>query len=61
MATLIRAVDGYPGIPAKFPILVSERMEIIGPAFAFLIEPATIPGRSHSADTVRTYAEERSS
>src|SRR5260363_293505 len=54
---IIRAAMGYAAIPAGFPILVSERMAIIEPAFAWLMELATIPGRSHAAETVRTYGE----
>ncbi|WP_235915175.1 tyrosine-type recombinase/integrase [Brucella anthropi] len=57
MVRIIRAAMGYSTIPAGFPILVSERMSIIKPAFAWLLELATIPGRSHAAETVRTYAE----
>src|SRR5258705_762999 len=57
MARIIRAVAGHPGIPDGLPILVSERMTIIEPAFSYLLEVATIPGRSHAAQTVRTYAE----
>ena len=48
---IIRAAMGYAAIPAGFPILVSERMAIIEPAFAWLMELATIPGRSHAAET----------
>jgi integrase/recombinase XerD len=54
---IVKAAMGYPAIPAGFPILVSERMAIIEPAFAWLIELATIPGRSHAAETIRTYGE----
>jgi integrase len=54
---IIKAAMGYAAIPAGFPILVSERMAIIEPAFAWLMELATIPGRSHAAETVRTYGE----
>lgn len=54
---IIRAAMGYAAIPAGFPILVSERMAIIEPAFAWLMELATVPGRSHAAETVRTYGE----
>ncbi|MDR3367707.1 tyrosine-type recombinase/integrase [Rhodoferax sp.] len=57
MVRIIRAVAGHPGIPEGLPILVSERMAIIEPAFSYLLEVATIPGRSHAAETVRTYAE----
>ncbi|HDA7274821.1 TPA: hypothetical protein O5T84_002959, partial [Staphylococcus aureus] len=54
---IIRAAMGYAAIPTGFPILLSERMAIIEPAFAWLIELATIPGRSHAAETIRTYGE----
>ena len=54
---IIRAAMGDAAIPAGFPILVSGRMAIIEPAFAWLMELATIPGRSHAAETVRTYGE----
>jgi hypothetical protein len=32
-------------------------MAIIEPALAYLLQLATIPGRSHAAETVRTYGE----
>ena len=54
---IIRAAMGYAAIPAGFPILVSERMAIIEPAFAWLMELATVPGRSHAVETIRTYGE----
>ena len=57
MAIIVRAVDGVPGIPAGFPILLDDKMAIIESAFAFLLELATVPGRSHSPETLRTYAE----
>jgi site-specific recombinase XerD len=57
VATIVRAVAGVPGIPPGFPILLDDRMAIIEPAFAYLIEHATILGRSRAAETVRTYAE----
>ncbi len=57
MARIIRAVADHPGIPEGLPILLSDRMAIIEPAFAYLLELATIPGRSHAVETVRTYAE----
>ena len=57
MAIIVRAVDGASGIPAGFPILVDDKMAIIEAAFAFLLELATVPGRSHSPETLRTYAE----
>jgi hypothetical protein len=37
--------------------LLTDRMVIIEPAFVFLLEHATVPGRSHSPETLRTYAE----
>src|SRR6266849_3872565 len=57
MAVIVRAVAGCAGIPAGFPILLTNCMAIIEPAFAFLLELATVPGRSHSPETLRTYAE----
>jgi site-specific recombinase XerD len=57
MAIIVRAVDAVSGIPAGFPILLDDTMAIIEPAFAFLLELATVPGRSHSRETLRTYAE----
>ncbi|MHC0614203.1 tyrosine-type recombinase/integrase [Komagataeibacter oboediens] len=57
MAIIVRAVEGRDGIPAGFPILLGNDMKIIEPAFAFLLEIAIFPGRSHSRDTLRTYAE----
>jgi len=57
MARIIKAAMGYAAIPAGFPILLSERTAIIEPAFGWLMELATIPGRSHAAETIRTYCE----
>src|SRR5260370_22929136 len=57
MAVIMRAVEGVSGIPAGFPILRDDKMAIIESALAFLLELATIPGRSHSPETPRTYAE----
>ena len=54
---IVRALAGYPEIPVDFPILVSNAMAINEPAFAWLVELATIPGRSHSVETIRTYGE----
>jgi len=54
---IIKAAMGYAAIPVGFPILVSERMSFIDPAFAWLMELTTIAGRSHAADTIRTYGE----
>jgi hypothetical protein len=54
---IVRALAGYPEILLHFPILVSASMAINEPAFAWLIELATIPGRSHSVETIRTYGE----
>lgn len=57
MVVLVRATSGVAGVPSGFPILVDRAMRIVEPAFAYLIEIAIIPGRSHSVETVRTYAE----
>lgn len=48
---------GVEGIPAGFPILLDAQMSIVEPAFGYLIELATIPGRSHAMETLRTYSE----
>ena len=57
MAVIVRAVEGVSSIPAGFPILLDDKMVIIESAFAFLLELAMVPGRSHSPETLRTYAE----
>jgi len=57
MAMIVRAAGGVPGVPDGFPILFDDDMAIIEAAFAYLIEHATVLGRSHAAETVRTYAE----
>ncbi|VFU17571.1 putative phage integrase (plasmid) [Methylocella tundrae] len=57
MAVIIRTIDGHVGIPGGFPILLTDKMEIIEAAFVFLLELTTVPGRSHSRETLRTYAE----
>lgn len=57
MARIVRALPGYGEIPANFPVIVDERMAIIESAFAYLHELATIPGRSHATETIRTYGE----
>ena len=67
MARIIRAVADTPKIactandrvkiPVGFPILVYDSMEIIEPAFAYLMHLATVPGRSHAPDTLRAYSE----
>ncbi len=56
MAIIIRAAPGQPGIPTNFPILLSNEMRIIEPAFAYLLEHAQL--HAHSAETVRTYGEQ---
>jgi len=56
MAIIIRAAPGQPGIPTNFPILLSNEMRIIEPAFAYLLEQAEL--YAHSAETVRTYGEQ---
>ena len=57
MAMIIRASESVAEVPPGFPILLDNAMAILEPAFAFLIELATIPGRSHAVETVRTYGE----
>ncbi len=57
MVTIIRAAEGHVGIPANFPILLTHDMKIIEPAFEYLHEIATLYGRTHSRETLRTYAE----
>lgn len=57
MARIVRALPGYGDIPTGFPVIVNERMSIIEPAFAYLLELVMIPGRSHAAETIRTYGE----
>ncbi|WP_454798762.1 tyrosine-type recombinase/integrase [Novosphingobium lindaniclasticum] len=54
---MVRALEGYAPIPANLPILVDADHAIIEPAFAWLLELAIIPGRSHAAETIRTYGE----
>lgn len=55
MAMIVRAAAGYPPIPPNFPILLSNQMQIIEPAFAYLIEQAEL--RAHSPESLRTYGE----
>jgi len=57
MVMTIRAVAGEANIPPGFPILLDCNMAIIEPAFVWLMEHATLYGRSHATETVRTYAE----
>lgn len=56
MVTIVRGAEGHAGIPANFPILLTNDMEIIEPAFEYLHEVATLYGRTHSRETLRTYA-----
>lgn len=55
MAIIIRAAPGQPGIPTNFPILLTDEMRIVEPAFAYLLDQAEL--HAHSAETVRTYGE----
>ncbi len=55
MAIIIRASPGQPGIPTNFPILLTDEMRIVEPAFAYLLDQAEL--HAHSAETVRTYGE----
>ena len=57
MARIIRAAPNTSDIPAGFPILIDESMRIIEPVFSYLLHLATIPGRTRSPQTTRTYAE----
>ncbi|NOG70833.1 tyrosine-type recombinase/integrase [Roseicella sp. DB1501] len=57
MVSIVRAIAGVQGIPVGFPILLDVRMSIIEPAFSYLLELSTIPGRSHAMETLRTYSE----
>jgi site-specific recombinase XerD len=57
VAHIVRALEGYAPIPARLPILVDGDQAIIEPAFAWLLDLATIPGRSHAEETIRTYGE----
>ncbi|WP_337271080.1 tyrosine-type recombinase/integrase [Oryzifoliimicrobium ureilyticus] len=57
MVSIVRAAPGVDGIPAGFPILLDAQMSILEPAFSYLLELATIPGRSHALETLRTYSE----
>jgi len=55
MAMIVRAAAGYDGIRAGFPILLNDRMQIIEPAFAFLLQQGNLGAQS--AETLRTYGE----
>ncbi|WP_258045736.1 hypothetical protein [Mesorhizobium sp. NBSH29] len=57
MVSIIRAVPGVHGIPAGFPILLDAQMSIVRADLSYLLELATIPGRSHAMETLRTYSE----
>ncbi len=57
MVSIIRTVAGEPGMPANFPILFDADMAIIEPAFAYLLEHATLHSGSQASETVRTYGE----
>ena len=57
MARIIRAALNTSDIPTGFPILIKESMQIIEPAFRYLLYIAIISGRTRSPKTVRTYAE----
>ncbi|MCT2559303.1 hypothetical protein N0B51_09935 [Tsuneonella sp. YG55] len=57
MVTIVRAVEGCPNIPPNFPILLTNSMKIIEPAFEYLMEVATLHGRTRSRETLRTYGE----
>lgn len=53
MVLIFRATEGHAGFPAGFPILVADRMEIIGPVLEYLHAIATLYGRTSSCETLR--------
>jgi integrase len=55
MVMIVRAAAGCIGIRAGFPILLNDRMQIIEPAFAFLLQQVDLGARSD--ETLRTYGE----
>lgn len=55
MVMIIRTAPGHPPFPPDFPLLLSRQMQIIEPAFAYLIDQAAL--RAHSPETIRTYGE----
>lgn len=52
MVSIIRALAGELGIPARFPILFDADMAIIEPAFLWLMEHAELSGRAQASETV---------
>ena len=58
MVRIIRTNKESEDIPLGFPMLISEEMKIIEPAFGYLLEIATLRGRTASPRTVQTYAEQ---
>ena len=57
MARIIRATAGFPNIPAGFPIILTDSLEIIEPLFRYLFHVAIIPGRTRSPSTLCTNGE----
>ena len=58
MVRIIRAAEGSDIIPEGFPVLVDEEMRIIEAAFEYLLEIATLRGRTASPRTVQAYADQ---
>ena len=58
VARIIRAASGSDIVPSGFPVVVSETLRIIEPAFQYLLEIATLRGRTASPLTVQAYAEQ---
>ena len=58
MARIIRTAHPSNHVPKGFPVLVDDEMRIIEPVFDYLLEIATLRGRTASPVTVQTYADE---
>ena len=58
MARIIRTTNASDLVPKGFPVLVDEKLVIIEAAFDYLLEIATLRGRSASPLTVQAYAEQ---
>ena len=57
MVHVVRNAPGISEIPAGFPILVWKDLEVVEPALAYLMYIGTVPGRTRSPETLRTYGE----
>ena len=58
MARIIRTNSANHLVPNEFPVLVNNGLQIIEPAFAYLLEMATLRARPAAQTTLRTYAEQ---